>query len=509
MISGDYMVPTLDNRIYTAKPPLFNWLIIAASLPQGEITEFSARLPSVICLALLSVIMVLGMRRFLKLEGLIFLGLSIILSIELMSKAQLAEIEMVFTFLVTLSLWSWYWLNKSNPDGILQWLLSLVLVALAFLAKGPPAIIFFYLGVIPFLIVKKRWRELFSFRHFIGFLGMSLIISGWVAMMIRSTGIQLLLDTLNKEMLSRGKSGSPLDYIEHLLSYPFELFAAMLPFSLLMIPLFSRSIRKIIHSRYGDIYTFTMLTLLANLPIYWFSSKASVRYFMPLFPTALVLSALVFEIYMTRVSGLSTRFSEVMKRSVKIGAIILIICCLALTASPLLGLWENAPPMIIPWFFTLALGIAVLTVSVYVYRLTINDPRKMLLPVIAGIMIVARLIYFCDVLPVKAEKLRKNRNAHALMETLKIGVGDSKEQIKVIGWVPYDIWFYDKNGLLSQYSGSEVTDKGYFMGYEDELKSLKSYQVLKRIFYKRQFLVLGMFNPTVKQSSTLIEEKAR
>jgi len=28
MDSGDYFVPILDNRIYTAKPPLFNWMII-------------------------------------------------------------------------------------------------------------------------------------------------------------------------------------------------------------------------------------------------------------------------------------------------------------------------------------------------------------------------------------------------------------------------------------------------------------------------------------------------
>jgi len=368
MDSGDYFVPILDNRIYTAKPPLFNWMIIAASLPGGEVTEFSSRLPSVISIALLSVIMIMGMRKYLSLEGLIFLSLSIALSIELMSKAQLAEIEMVFTLLVSLSLWSWFWLNKAATNGVRQWLLPLVMVALAFLAKGPPAIIFFYLGVIPFLIVKKRWRELFSFGHFIGFLGMSLIISGWIMMMINSTGAQILLDTLKREVLYREGSSSALDYIKHIPSYPLELFAAMLPFSLLLVPLLFRSVRKLLQSNYGSIYTFALLAFLANLPIYWFKGNSSVRYFMPMFPTILVLTALMFELYRNRVSELAPRFSEVLDRSVKIGAIILIICCLALTASPLIRLWGNAPPLTVSWFSTLALGIAALPVSIYIYN---------------------------------------------------------------------------------------------------------------------------------------------
>jgi len=113
-------------------------------------------------------------------------------------------------------------------------------------------------------------------------------------------------------------------------------------------------------------------------------------------------------------------------------------------------------------------------------------------------MIVARLIYFCDVLPFKAEKLNKIRNAHALMETIERGIGNSKEPVRVIGWVPYDIWFYDKKRMLAQNSGSEATSKEYFIGYEDGIKSLGSYKVINRIFYKHKVLVFGMFSPVTE-----------
>ncbi len=105
------------------KPPMFNWMIVAASLPKGAITETTARVPSVISLALSAITMVLGMRGLLALPGQTCMGLSIILSFEIMAKANLAEIELVFALLVTLSLWSWFWLYCRGVMGLRLWLL--------------------------------------------------------------------------------------------------------------------------------------------------------------------------------------------------------------------------------------------------------------------------------------------------------------------------------------------------------------------------------------------------
>ena len=46
MQSGNYLAPTVNNLPYKEKPPLLFWAISAASLPFGDVNEFTARVPS-------------------------------------------------------------------------------------------------------------------------------------------------------------------------------------------------------------------------------------------------------------------------------------------------------------------------------------------------------------------------------------------------------------------------------------------------------------------------------
>src|SRR5438093_4432490 len=49
---GDYSVLSLNNRLYTDKPPLFFWAINGAGRLVGGIDEWAARLPSAVATAL-------------------------------------------------------------------------------------------------------------------------------------------------------------------------------------------------------------------------------------------------------------------------------------------------------------------------------------------------------------------------------------------------------------------------------------------------------------------------
>ncbi|MDH3388817.1 MAG: hypothetical protein OEN02_13030, partial [Gammaproteobacteria bacterium] len=88
--TGDYWVPIVRDEIYTAKPPLYNWLIVAANQPGTAIDTFRTRLISLVSLGLLTVSMVIGFRRHLSAHGLVFLGLAIALVPELANKALIA-----------------------------------------------------------------------------------------------------------------------------------------------------------------------------------------------------------------------------------------------------------------------------------------------------------------------------------------------------------------------------------------------------------------------------------
>ena len=174
--SGDYIVPRLTGEIYVSKPPLFNWLIVAASWPGGEVTEFTARFPSVVCLALLGVSMVIILRPYFSPVGLGLLAGALVLSPELMLKGFQAEIELLFTLLVTLSLWTWFAAYDHGRAGARLWLPPCLAMGLAFLAKGPPALLFFYLGVVPYLIYKKRLRALLDPWHGLGVVTILLMV---------------------------------------------------------------------------------------------------------------------------------------------------------------------------------------------------------------------------------------------------------------------------------------------------------------------------------------------
>ncbi len=46
LINGHWFVPYFNGEIYYYKPPLYFWLIALVSIPAGDITEFTLRLPS-------------------------------------------------------------------------------------------------------------------------------------------------------------------------------------------------------------------------------------------------------------------------------------------------------------------------------------------------------------------------------------------------------------------------------------------------------------------------------
>lgn len=307
MESGDYLVPRLAERIYTAKPPVFNWMIAAASAPGGEVTEFSARLPSVVSLGLIALFMVLTVGRRLGTGARWLLGLSLLLAGELMHKAVLAEIDVAFTLLVTASLWGWFELDERGHRGLALWLAPALLVAAAFLTKREPALLFYYLALGGYLLSQRRLVELFRPAHLVSAAAMLGLVGAWIGLLAWRTGAEALLADVHDEVLTRGLSSSWSDYAVHIASYPLEVVGAALPFSLLLLPLAWSRVRTAVRARHGRMFVFAVIALLINLPVYWLRADASVRYFLPMFPTLLLLAAMVFDVFTARADELPRR----------------------------------------------------------------------------------------------------------------------------------------------------------------------------------------------------------
>lgn len=496
METGDYLVPYLNGEIYTSKPPLYNWLIVATSWQQGYIDEFSARINSVICLILLALLAYWGGKPWLRQRGRVFLSFAVLLAPEMMSKATLAEIELVFTLLVTLSIWLWFHLDQAGKRGLALWLLPCLITAFSFLAKREPALVFFYFSVAAYLLYQRRFMELFSWGHIISAAAMCGIIGAWLAVMIDRVGLEALIENSQKEVLSRGLRASWWDHLEHVLLYPLEIMLAAFPFSLFLIPLVRRDVRQLLLQRSPEVFVFAALAVAVNLPLYLTRAEAAVRYFLPMFPTLLFLCALLFEKYWLDV------VSESAKRwfdwIVRVIAILFAFASVVLVLAVMRPLFDVDMPQHIlpPW---LANGLAVVTLIAALGLLwkSFRFPVQVALPLVIVVMLGVRVIHFDVLLPRHVEKLDEERNVSWFVEEVYERVNRQQDlPIHTLGTVPRDIWFYLEYGDLQKthLAGLEVP-QDYFIGYDVALKGLEAreipYELIFTMPYRGKTLVFG------------------
>ncbi|MEX2015130.1 MAG: glycosyltransferase family 39 protein [Candidatus Hydrogenedentales bacterium] len=150
--SGDYLAPHVNGEPYFEKPPLLFWLIAAVSAPVGDVTEFSARMPSVIAALVVLCFTFLLARRLYGDRVAIWSAVILALSVRFWWQARTVQIDMLLTACMTgalLAFWLWHTSRRT------QYLILLyAAVALGLLAKGPPALVFPLL-----LIIVFYWRQ--------------------------------------------------------------------------------------------------------------------------------------------------------------------------------------------------------------------------------------------------------------------------------------------------------------------------------------------------------------
>ena len=61
--TGDYVVPKVGSEPYLRKPPLINWLVAASFKIFGQRNEWTARLPSVLCVLAVALVFITVARR--------------------------------------------------------------------------------------------------------------------------------------------------------------------------------------------------------------------------------------------------------------------------------------------------------------------------------------------------------------------------------------------------------------------------------------------------------------
>lgn len=177
--TGDYLVPQVGSEPYFRKPPLVNWVVAASFKLTGVRNEWTARLPSVLCVLLVAFAFITVARSTLSPNGSLFAALIWLANFGIIEKGRLIEIEALYVSLFGLAFVCWLSWWQQRRSTWLSWTVPWIFLGLGLLAKGPLHLFFFYSVVVAVLYSAGKLRDLITPAHFAGLLIMTVIFAGW------------------------------------------------------------------------------------------------------------------------------------------------------------------------------------------------------------------------------------------------------------------------------------------------------------------------------------------
>jgi len=155
---GDYSVLSLNDHLYTDKPPLFFWAINGFGRLLGGIDEWAARLPSAVA-ALLALLLIarLGGWLYDRKTGLVA-ALVFATSLQIVERGRWASIDMTLNLFV-LSAILLFWRGRARPEGqtaCFAWAWGMM--GLATLAKGPVGLLLPILAILPSTLIARDFK---------------------------------------------------------------------------------------------------------------------------------------------------------------------------------------------------------------------------------------------------------------------------------------------------------------------------------------------------------------
>lgn len=160
--SGNWILPEVYADELANKPPMAYWLMALCSLPQGEVTEFTSRLPSAIAqLILIGCVLAFFGKRIRFQEAFIATFL-LMTCFEIHRAGTTARVDMLLTTFIVLGLMQLYrWENKLNLKGlpVLVPLLFSCAILTRGLVEGIVLPLFVY-GIYLLILRKYRWKKI-------------------------------------------------------------------------------------------------------------------------------------------------------------------------------------------------------------------------------------------------------------------------------------------------------------------------------------------------------------
>ena len=240
------------------KPPLFMWLQALSERLFGA-HVWAYKLPNVIAgVAAVNLAYHIGDNMGKRMLG-SFWALATLLSFGPYIYWKSGIIDPVFNLFIITAIYQWYKITQAslkNERSHTYYLSVGVFLGLAFLTKGPVAILITGLVVFVVTAIRSKWHELFNTKILLSVFGLLAVVSLWVLPLLNSNGAQFLQEFIDYQIiLFKGQiewHNQPWFY--HIV----VLFFVAFPSSILALP---HLLRNQILDRNTDIWNLFMRAL--------------------------------------------------------------------------------------------------------------------------------------------------------------------------------------------------------------------------------------------------------
>ena len=285
VVDGQWLVCHTNGEFDDDKPPLFFWLIALLSLPFGEVSSLTARLPSVLA-AFGTVLLTLYLGRRWSSERTAVLAAFVLATTYMFwDKARSVQPDMVLVFLIWAALAVFETWRAGDADGRRAGLLFWFLLGLSVLDKWPVGLaIAGAIGVLTLL-----WdRELMRGWKFAPFLGATIVITmfvswAWLVDNWGPTGFSAW-GAFYRHFISRAVSG-----IHH--AQPWWYYIKVLPPQLLPWTFLVPGAAVLAIRRRDKADRFLLIAIALVLALFTLSTEKRTLYALPTFPAFALMTA--------------------------------------------------------------------------------------------------------------------------------------------------------------------------------------------------------------------------
>ena len=283
--TGDWIVPRQQGEPFPDRPPLNSWAMIGASRVTGELNLAAIRLPAVTATLLITLAIYFYCRNFLSRLGSFAAAAAYPTMAQVLQLGRVGESDSLLTLCLAGALFAWHYGYACCDRSPAAWIAGYALAALAGLAKGPQGPVYFMAITAAFLALKRDWRFLFSPWQFAGLAVFFSIVGAWQLPFyweLDATSAQAIWSE-GGEMSDRFDYSNLPKVLGNWAAYPFEVFACLMPWSLMLFAVPTRWMRD----RLGDarpMAEFLATAIAVAFVTCWLPAQSRARYFMCLYP---------------------------------------------------------------------------------------------------------------------------------------------------------------------------------------------------------------------------------